>query len=56
MLGLSLLDKGLILGLVVFPHKEEAKKFMEGGAPLSNMGNLEGNEPYSLRRCAFLLY
>ena len=56
MLGLSLLDKGLILGLVVFPNKEEGKTSMEGGTPLPNMGNSKRKEPYSLRKRAFLLY
>ena len=42
-MGLSLLDKGLVLRLVVFPHEEEGKKSLKGDAPLPHLGNLEGN-------------
>ena len=48
-LGMSLLAKGLVLGLDFFPHKEEGKKIMEGRAPLPYLGNLEGEEPYSFQ-------
>ena len=48
--------KDLFLGWMSFLHKEEGKTSMEGGAPLPNLGNSEGEEPYSLRRRAFLLY
>ena len=48
-LGLSLLAKGPVLGLDVFPHKEESKKIMEGSTPLPYLDNMEGKEPYSLR-------
>ena len=32
----------------MFSHKEKDKKTMDGSASLSHIGNLEGEEPYSL--------
>ena len=44
-LGLALLNQGTVFCLGIFPHKEEGTKAMEGGAHLSSLGNLEGEEP-----------
>ena len=55
-LSLSLLAKGLVIGLDFFPHMEEGKKIMKGGTPLPYLGNLKEEEPYSFRGCAILPY
>ena len=46
-LGLPLCDQGPF-GIDIFSHKEKDKKIVDGNTSLSHLGNLEGEEPYSL--------
>ena len=46
-LSLPILDQGSVYGMKFFPHGKEGEKALVGGAYLSSLGNLEGEEPQS---------
>ena len=44
-LSLPILDQVSVYGMKIFPHRKEGEKALAGGAHLSSLGNLEGEEP-----------
>ena len=47
-LGLPILDQGSDYRMEFLPYRKEGEKALASSAHLSSLGNLEGDEPYSV--------